>query len=125
VREAGGVCIADEVQTGFGRMGTNYWGFQTHGVVPDIVTMAKGIGNGFPLAAVATTDEIANCLKQRLHFNTFGGNPVSCAVGKAVIETIEKDGLQRNSLKIGAQIQEGLVELKQKYEIIGDIRGQG
>lgn len=84
IREAGGVCIADEVQTGFGRLGSHYWGFETHGVTPDIVTLAKGIGNGLPLAAVVTTPEVAATLAQRLHFNTFGGNPVCCAGGRAV-----------------------------------------
>ncbi|XP_015418135.1 PREDICTED: alanine--glyoxylate aminotransferase 2, mitochondrial isoform X4 [Myotis davidii] len=87
VRERGGVCIADEVQTGFGRLGSHFWGFQTHGVLPDIVTMAKGIGNGFPMAAVVTTPEIAKSLaKCVLHFNTFGGNPMACAIGSAVLE---------------------------------------
>lgn len=86
VRSAGGLCIADEVQTGFGRTGGAYWGFQNHGVVPDIVTMAKGIGNGVPLAAVVTTPEVARVLSQRLHFNTYGGNPVVCAAGRAVLE---------------------------------------
>lgn len=80
IREAGGVCVADEVQTGFGRTGTNFWGFQNQGVIPDIVTMAKGIGNGLPLAAVVTTPEIAASIAGRLHFNTFGGNPV-CSAG--------------------------------------------
>lgn len=84
IREAGGICIADEVQTGFGRLGSHYWGFETQGVIPDIVTLAKGIGNGLPLAAVVTTPEIAATLAQRLHFNTFGGNPVCCAGGRAV-----------------------------------------
>ena len=82
VREAGGVCIADEVQTGFGRTGTNFWGFENQNVIPDIVTMAKGIGNGLPLAAVVTTPEIAASLSSRLHFNTFGGNPVCSAGGR-------------------------------------------
>uniref|UniRef100_A0A8C0VYY7 Alanine--glyoxylate aminotransferase 2, mitochondrial n=1 Tax=Castor canadensis TaxID=51338 RepID=A0A8C0VYY7_CASCN len=87
VRERGGVCIADEVQTGFGRLGSHFWGFQTHDVLPDIVTMAKGIGNGFPMAAVVTTPEIAKSLAKRLlHFNTFGGNPVACAIGSVVLE---------------------------------------
>src|SRR6185437_4619751 len=85
VRAAGGVCIADEVQTGFGRLGNHFWGFQDYGVVPDIVTMAKGIGNGCPLAAVVTTPQIAAALASRIHFNTFGGNPVVCAQGKAVL----------------------------------------
>src|SRR6185295_15878455 len=88
VRGAGGVCIADEVQTGFGRTGTHFWGFETQGVVPDIVTMAKGIGNGCPLAAVVTTSKIAAMMTQKVHFNTFGGNPVVSAIGKAVLEVI-------------------------------------
>ena len=100
VRAAGGLCIADEVQTGFGRTGTKFWGFENQGVVPDIVTMAKGIGNGLPLAAVVTTDEIAETMSQRLHFNTFGGNPVCSAGGRAVLKAIEEDGLQANSLKV-------------------------
>ena len=100
VRAAGGVCIADEVQTGFGRTGTKFWGFENQGVIPDIVTMAKGIGNGLPLAAVVTTQEIAQKMSQRLHFNTFGGNPVCSAGGRAVLKAIEEDGLQANSLKV-------------------------
>jgi alanine-glyoxylate transaminase/(R)-3-amino-2-methylpropionate-pyruvate transaminase len=125
VRAAGGVCIADEVQTGFGRTGTHYWGFQTQGVIPDIVTMAKGIGNGCPLAAVVTTPEIAGVLAQKIHFNTFGGNPVVCAIGKAVLEVIEKEKLQENALKMGGIILSGLQKLKAKYKIIGDVRGKG
>jgi len=125
VRAAGGVCIADEVQTGFGRTGTHFWGFETQGVIPDIVTMAKGIGNGAPLAAVVTTPQIAATLAQRVHFNTFGGNPVVSAIGKAVLEVIEQEGLQANSLKLGAYILAGLQKLKAKYPIIGDVRGKG
>jgi alanine-glyoxylate transaminase / (R)-3-amino-2-methylpropionate-pyruvate transaminase len=86
VRAAGGLCIADEVQTGFGRTGSHFWGFQRQGVTPDVVTMAKGIGNGLPLAAVVTTPEIAAVLSRKLHLNTFGGNPVSCAAGRAVLK---------------------------------------
>ena len=86
VRGAGGLCIADEVQTGFGRTGSHFWGFERQGVVPDIVTMAKGIGNGLPLAAVVTTPDIARVLSRKLHLNTFGGNPVSCAAGRAVLQ---------------------------------------
>jgi alanine-glyoxylate transaminase/(R)-3-amino-2-methylpropionate-pyruvate transaminase len=125
VRAAGGVCIADEVQPGFGRTGTHFWGFETQGVIPDIVTMAKGIGNGCPLAAVVTTPQIAAVLTKRIHFNTFGGNPVVCAQGKAVLEVIEKENLQANSLKIGNQILAGLEKLKTKHNIIGDVRGKG
>jgi alanine-glyoxylate transaminase/(R)-3-amino-2-methylpropionate-pyruvate transaminase len=125
VRAAGGVCIADEVQTGFGRTGTHFWGFETQGVLPDIVTMAKGIGNGAPLAAVVTTPKIAATLAQRTHFNTFGGNPVVCAQGKAVLEVIAREKLQENALKIGDQIATGLNRLKEKHNIIGDVRGKG
>src|ERR1051325_9388180 len=125
VRAAGGVCIADEVQTGFGRTGTHYWGFEAQDVVPDIVTMAKGIGNGAPLGAVVTTPKIAATLAQRLHFNTFGGNPVVCAQGAAVLEVIDREKLQANALKIGNQILAGLEGLKAKYDLIGDVRGKG
>jgi alanine-glyoxylate transaminase/(R)-3-amino-2-methylpropionate-pyruvate transaminase len=125
VRAAGGVCIADEVQTGFGRTGTHYWGFETQGVIPDIVTMAKGIGNGAPLAAVVTTPKIAAVMAQKVHFNTFGGNPVVSAIGQAVLEVIDRERLQANSLKLGAYILAGLNKLKDKYPIIGDVRGKG
>src|SRR5215208_834196 len=101
VRAAGGLCIADEVQAGFGRTGTHFWGFEKQGVLPDIVTMAKGIGNGAPLAAVVTTPKIAAVMSQKIHFNTFGGNPVCCAIGKAVLEVIDRETLQANSLEVG------------------------
>src|SRR5436305_819336 len=125
IRAAGGVCIADEVQTGFGRTGTHFWGFETQGVIPDIVTMAKGIGNGAPLAAVVTTPKIAATLMQKVHFNTFGGNPVVSAIGKAVLEVIEKENLQANALKLGNYILAGLEKLKAKHKVIGDVRGKG
>jgi len=125
VRAAGGVCIADEVQTGFGRTGTHFWGFETQDVIPDIVTMAKGIGNGAPLAAVVTTHKIAQSLLGKIHFNTFGGNPVVSAIGKAVLEVIEKDNLQANCHKLGTHIHAGLAKLKEKHKIIGDVRGKG
>ena len=125
IRAAGGVCIADEVQTGFGRTGTHFWGFETQGVIPDIVTMAKGIGNGCPLAAVVTTAKLAQSLVGKVHFNTFGGNPVVTAMGKAVLEVIEQEKLQENSLKQGTRIKDGLERLKAKYRIIGDVRGKG
>jgi len=125
VRAAGGVCIADEVQTGFGRTGTHFWGFETQGVIPDIVTMAKGIGNGAPLAAVVTTAKIAAVMTQKVHFNTFGGNPIVSAIGKAVLEVIEKENLQANSLKIGDYILAGLEKLKARHKVIGDVRGKG
>src|SRR5947208_11649887 len=120
IRGAGGVCIADEVQSGFGRTGTHFWGFETQGVVPDIVTMAKGIGNGCPLAAVVTTPKIASVLTNRIHFNTFGGNPVVCAMGKAVLEVIEQEGLQNNALRLGNYILAGLEKLKTRHKLIGD-----
>jgi alanine-glyoxylate transaminase/(R)-3-amino-2-methylpropionate-pyruvate transaminase len=125
VRAAGGVCIADEVQTGFGRTGTHFWGFETQGVIPDIVTMAKGIGNGCPLAAVVTTPKIAQSLVGKVHFNTFGGNPVVTAIGKAVLEVIEKEKLQDNVHKMGTRIKDGLEKLKSKHKLIGDVRGKG
>src|SRR6516165_115292 len=125
IRAAGGVCIADEVQAGFGRTGTHFWGFETQGVVPDIVTLAKGIGNGCPLGAVVTTPKVAQSLVGKVHFNTFGGNPVVSAIGKAVLEVIEKENLQANAHKLGGSILAGLNKLKEKHKIIGDIRGRG
>lgn len=124
-RAAGGVCISDEVQSGFGRTGEHYWGFETQGVVPDIVTMAKGIGNGYPLAAVVTTPRIAEAMLSRAHFNTFGGNPVSCAIGRAVLRVIDKEGLQKNSLEVGGYLKAKLQGLAAKHSIIGDVRGLG
>ena len=124
-RAHGGLCIADEVQTGFGRTGAHYWGFQNFGVVPDIVTMAKGIGNGAPLAAVTTRREIAEKLTQRIHFNTFGGNPVSMAAGLAVMEVIDSDGLQANARMVGGRFKAGLQELMTRHRLIGDVRGMG
>jgi alanine-glyoxylate transaminase/(R)-3-amino-2-methylpropionate-pyruvate transaminase len=124
-REHGGLCISDEVQTGFGRTGEHYWGFQNYGVTPDIVTMAKGIGNGAPLAAVTTRREVAQLLGQRIHFNTFGGNPVSMAAGLAVLEVIEEDGLQENALKVGGRLLRGLRRLQERHPIVGGVRGLG
>jgi alanine-glyoxylate transaminase/(R)-3-amino-2-methylpropionate-pyruvate transaminase len=125
IRAAGGLCIADEVQSGFGRTGTHFWGFETQGVIPDIVTMAKGIGNGCALGAVVTTPKIAQALASRIHFNTFGGNPVACAQARAVLEVIDQEGLQANSLKIGHHLKEGFARLAAKHSLIGDIRGLG
>jgi alanine-glyoxylate transaminase/(R)-3-amino-2-methylpropionate-pyruvate transaminase len=125
VREYGGLCIADEVQTGFGRTGEHYWGFQNYGVTPDIVTMAKGIGNGVPLAAVTTRREIAETLTRRTHFNTFGGNPVSMAAGLAVLEVIDEEGLQENARQVGARFLRGLRRLQEKHPLVGDVRGMG
>jgi alanine-glyoxylate transaminase/(R)-3-amino-2-methylpropionate-pyruvate transaminase len=125
VREHGGLCIADEVQTGFGRTGDNYWGFENFDVVPDMVVMAKGIGNGVPLAAVTTRREIAQALTERIHFNTFGGNPVCMAAGLAVLDVIDEDGLQENSRVVGKRLKDGLKKLQSEHELIGDVRGMG
>ena len=125
VREAGGLCIADEVQTGFGRTGSISGAFETQGVIPDIVTMAKGIGNGAPLAAVVTTPAIAQPLAERIHFNTFGGNPVSCAMGKAVLEVIERKPAATvpGDWRLPAGRASGT--LQSKHAVIGDVRGKG
>lgn len=126
VREAGGVCIADEVQVGFGRVGTHFWGFETQDAVPDIVTLGKPIGNGHPLGAVVTTPEIAGAFDNGMeYFNTFGGNPVSCAIGLAVLDIIEEDGLQANALDVGGYLLEGLSALAPDHPVIGDVRGMG
>ncbi len=126
VREAGGLCIADEVQVGFGRVGTRFWGFETQGVVPDIVTLGKPIGNGFPLAAVVTTPEISAAFANGMeYFNTYGGNPVACAVGLAVLDVMRDENLQDNAARTGARLKAGLERLKMKYPRIGDVRGLG
>ncbi|XP_019849338.1 PREDICTED: alanine--glyoxylate aminotransferase 2, mitochondrial-like [Amphimedon queenslandica] len=125
IRAKGGVCISDEVQCGFGRLGTDYWGFQTQDVIPDIVTMAKGIGNGFPMGAVVTTPAIAKSLTGALHFNTFGGNPMSCAVGSAVVDVIDEEELQANCHTVGTLLLKELVKLRDDFEVVGDIRGKG
>lgn len=126
VKDAGGLCIADEVQIGFGRVGTHFWGFETQGVIPDIVTLGKPIGNGHPLAAVVTTKEIANSFDNGMeYFSTFGGNPVSCAIGLAVLEVMKDEKLQENALIVGSQLKAGLEDLKSKHDLIGDVRGMG
>ncbi|KAL3616229.1 hypothetical protein CASFOL_039619 [Castilleja foliolosa] len=125
IKKAGGLCIADEVQTGFARTGSHFWGFEAHGVVPDIVTIAKGLGNGIPIGAVVTTPEIAKVLAHRTYFNTFGGNPVCTAAGLAVLNVIEKEELQENAFAVGSYLKQRLESLKDKYKIIGDVRGRG
>jgi len=126
VRAAGGVCIADEVQTGLGRMGTHFWAFEAHGVVPDIVVMGKPLGNGHPMAAVVTTREIADAFDNGMeYFSTFGGNNVSCAVGLAVLDVLQEEKLQAHALAVGARMLGGLRALAERYEIIGDVRGSG
>ncbi|MEP2669602.1 MAG: aminotransferase class III-fold pyridoxal phosphate-dependent enzyme [Cyclobacteriaceae bacterium] len=126
VRAAGGVCIADEVQTGCGRAGDHFWAFESQGVVPDIVTIGKPIGNGHPLGVVVTTIQLADAFANGMeYFNTFGGNPVSSAIGLEVLKVIEDEGLQQNAREIGHYLKEGLVQLKNNYPIIGDVRGLG
>ncbi|MFX0078251.1 MAG: aminotransferase class III-fold pyridoxal phosphate-dependent enzyme [Candidatus Hermodarchaeota archaeon] len=126
VRQAGGVCIVDEVQTGFGRVGTHFWAFETQDVIPDIITLGKPIGNGHPLGAVVTTPEIAESFDTGMEFfSTTGGNPVSCAVGLAVLDIIEEEHLQENALKVGNYFIDQLKQLQSKHPLIGDIRGCG
>ncbi len=125
-REAGAVCIADEVQVGFGRVGTHFWGFETQQVLPDIVTLGKPIGNGHPMAAVITTPAIARSFDNGMeYFNTFGGNPVSCAVGIAVLDVIEEERLQGNALLVGGYLKAELERLAIACATIGDVRGLG
>lgn len=125
-RNANGVCIADEVQTSFGRVGTHFWAFETQGVVPDIVTMGKPIGNGHPLAAIVTTPAIAASFANGMeYFNTFGGNPVSCAIGMAVLDVIEQEQLQTNAQQVGTHLLHTLRALMDRRPLIGDVRGLG
>ncbi|XP_046718627.1 5-phosphohydroxy-L-lysine phospho-lyase isoform X2 [Silurus meridionalis] len=129
IRAAGGVFVADEVQTGFGRVGSHFWAFQLHGedFCPDIVTMGKPMGNGHPLSCVVTTEEIAAAFTDNgvEYFNTFGGNPVSCAIGLAVLDVIEKEDLRSNAVHVGNHLMKLLRELQAKHQIIGDVRGVG
>jgi 4-aminobutyrate aminotransferase-like enzyme len=126
VRLAGGVCIADEVQVGFGRLGTHFWGFETQEVVPDIVVLGKPIGNGFPLAAVVTTQEIAASFANGMEFfSTFGGNPVAAAAGLAVLDVLEEERLQERALRVGNYWIARLKESQRRYLLIGDVRGSG
>ena len=125
VRRYGGLCVADEVQTGFGRTGEHYWGFENWGVTPDLVTMAKGIGNGAPLGAVVTRPEIAQITTHRVHFNTFGGNPVSATQGLATLEVVESDGIQENAKRVGGHLKQRLQELMERRRLIGEVRGLG
>jgi len=126
VRGAGGVCIADEVQTGLGRMGTHFWAFESHGVVPDIVVMGKPLGNGHPLAAVVTTREIADAFDNGMeYFSTFGGNTVSCAVGLAVLDVLRDEQLQQHALTVGNHMLRALRPFIERYPLVGDVRGSG
>jgi len=126
IRAAGGLFIADEVQPGFGRTGDDFWGFETDNVIPDIVTMGKPMGNGHPLAATVISRSLADEFSHHAHyFNTFGGNPVSCAAGLAVLDVIENENLQQNAKKVGSYLSAGLNELANRHQIIGDVRGTG
>jgi len=124
ISNAGGLNIADEVQIGFGRMGSHYWGFETCDVIPDIVTVGKSMGNGHPLAAVITTTEIANKFNNGMeYFNSFGGNPVSCAIGNAVLNVIENERLQNNAFEVGNYLIKKLNQIE--HHLIGEVRGSG
>lgn len=127
IHEAGGFCIADEVQSGFGRVGKHFWSFQGHGVSPDIVTVGKPMGNGHPVSAVVTTKEIAKLALQKgvKYFNTFGGNPVSMAIADAVLSAIKEEKLQEKAQQLGEQLMAGLKALMDKHPCIGDVRGWG
>ena len=126
VREAGGIFIADEVQPGFGRTGDAFWGFQRHSVAPDMVTIGKPMGNGHPIAAlVVRHDVVENFGRKSRYFNTFGGNPVSCAVGMAVLDVLEQENLQQSAKDVGAYFRQGLNTLSKRYPRIADIRGAG
>jgi 4-aminobutyrate aminotransferase-like enzyme/Ser/Thr protein kinase RdoA (MazF antagonist) len=126
VRAAGGVCIADEVQTGYGRLGRHFWGFEAYGVIPDIVALGKPIGNGHPIGAVVTTPEIAAAFDNGMEFfSTFGGNTVSCAIGQAVLEVVFEERLQAHALDVGEYLIDGLRALKERFPLIGDVRGSG
>ena len=126
VRDNNGVCIADEVQVGFGRMGESFWGFETQNIVPDIVTLGKSIGNGHPLSVVVTSEDLSNEFNNGMeYFNSFGGNPVSCAIGHAVLKVIEEEELQKNAFIVGNELKTLLNEVKSVHDIIGDVRGKG
>ncbi|MBW3534012.1 MAG: aminotransferase class III-fold pyridoxal phosphate-dependent enzyme [Gemmatimonadetes bacterium] len=125
-REAGALCVADEVQVGFGRVGSHFWAFEAQDAVPDVVTLGKPMGNGHPLGAVVTTSEIAQSFANGMeYFNTFGGNPVSCAVGMAVLDVIEEEDLQARASRVGERLLAGLSELATRHPIVGDVRGAG
>ena len=126
IRKQGGVCISDEVQVGFGRLGSTFWGFELHDVIPDIVVLGKPMGNGHPIGAIVTTEAIASSFEEGPEFfSSFGGNPVSCAIGNAVLEVIEQEKLQQKALETGDHLMSRLRGLQKKYPVIGDIRGHG
>ena len=126
IRKNGGVCISDEVQTGFGRLGKHFWGFEFQTVIPDIVILGKPMGNGHPIGAVVTTSSISNAFEKGVEFfSSFGGNPVSCCIGESVLDVIDQEDLQSNALEVGNYYKAQLNQLKQKYNCIGDVRGEG
>jgi 4-aminobutyrate aminotransferase-like enzyme len=126
VRRAGGLCLADEVQVGFGRVGSHMWAFETQGVVPDIVTLGKPIGNGHPMAAVITSEKVAAAFANGMeYFNTFGGNPVSASIGLAVLDVIRDERLKHHCQVTGERLMAGVKALANKHPIIGDVRGHG
>ena len=126
IREQGGVCISDEVQTGFGRLGSHFWGYEWHDVVPDIVVLGKPMGNGHPIGAIITTDAIAESFDNGMEFfSSFGGNPVSCEIGSAVLDVIKEENLQQNSLEVGNYFMNQLKTLQKQFACIGDVRGSG
>lgn len=126
VRAAGGLCIADEVQVGFGRVGETFWGFELQGVTPDMVVMGKPIGNGHPLAAVVVTQAIADAFNNGMeYFNTFGGNPVSMATGLAVLDVMQEEEMQQHALQVGNHLMAGLRTLMAEFPMISDVRGHG
>ncbi|MDH3749671.1 MAG: aminotransferase class III-fold pyridoxal phosphate-dependent enzyme, partial [Gammaproteobacteria bacterium] len=126
IREAGGLFVADEVQPGFGRTGKNFWGFEADDFVPDIVTMGKPMGNGHPISSVVTRRDLVDAFgKHGRYFNTFGGNPVSCAAGLAVLDVIENENLQPNARVVGQHLVDGLWKLADQHTCIGDVRGTG
>lgn len=126
IREAGGLFIADEVQAGFGRMGSHMWGFECHGLVPDLVTMGKPMGNGYPIAGVVAREEVLERFaREARYFNTFGGNPVACAAATAVLDILRDEGLQANASRVGMHLKAGFEALAKRHPAIGEVRGQG
>jgi 4-aminobutyrate aminotransferase-like enzyme len=126
VRKASGLCIADEVQVGFGRLGAHFWGFEMQGVIPDIVVLGKPIANGFPLGVVVTSEEIARSFDRGMEFfSTFGGNPVACAAGLAVLDVVKDEGLQQRALEVGTNLLAVLRMMMEEHRLIGDVRGSG
>uniref|UniRef100_H2ZR99 Alanine--glyoxylate aminotransferase 2, mitochondrial n=1 Tax=Ciona savignyi TaxID=51511 RepID=H2ZR99_CIOSA len=125
VHERGGLCVIDEVQTGFGRLGSHMWGFESLGLRPDIVTMAKGIANGFPMGAVVTTPEVAQAFTGTLHLNTYSGNPLATTAASKVLDVIESDGTQALCARVGGRLIHELAKLRDEFSIVGDVRGKG